>query len=100
MHRRLFQLDFVCSFVYLHPKLHAAEGSDLPCIKAGLLAANDKMFPAQPRNRLEPSFMVPFQRDRMFVGREDIIAAINKRHEQAATASHTRAALVGMGGVG
>jgi len=46
------------------------------------------------------SFIIPFPRDSMFVGREDIIADINRRYEQAALQSHTRLALVGLGGVG
>ncbi|KAI4940646.1 hypothetical protein J4E91_011283 [Alternaria rosae] len=43
-------------------------------------------------------FLVPFARDDMFVGREDIIAKISER--RAAASSHTRVALVGLGGVG
>ncbi|MCJ1428558.1 hypothetical protein MMC29_006468 [Sticta canariensis] len=36
----------------------------------------------------------------MFVGREDIIANIYEGHEQVASQSHSRVALVGLGGVG
>ncbi|KAH0552892.1 hypothetical protein GP486_006908, partial [Trichoglossum hirsutum] len=45
-------------------------------------------------------FIIPFPRDSMFVGREDIMANINKSYEQAALQSHIRLALVGLGGVG
>jgi len=46
-------------------------------------------------------FMVPFSRDDLFVGREDIIAKISeKRNKQAASRNHTRIALVGLGGIG
>jgi hypothetical protein len=48
----------------------------------------------------KPPFMIPFPRDGMFVGREDIIAETNRRYEQAALQSHTRLALAGLGGVG
>jgi hypothetical protein len=43
-------------------------------------------------------FMVPFARDDSFVGREDTIAKISER--KAAAPTHTRVALVGLGGVG
>ena len=43
-------------------------------------------------------FIVPFARDDLFVGREDIIAKISGR--RAAAPTHTRVALVGLGGVG
>jgi hypothetical protein len=48
----------------------------------------------------KPSLMIPFPRDRMFVGREAIMADINRRYEQGTLQSHTRLALVGLGGVG
>ncbi|KAF1835737.1 hypothetical protein BDW02DRAFT_484246, partial [Decorospora gaudefroyi] len=41
---------------------------------------------------------VPFSRDDLFVGREDIIAKVSER--RVAASSHTRVALVGLGGVG
>jgi hypothetical protein len=44
-------------------------------------------------------FVIPFPRDSMFVGREDIMANISKIYE-AASQSHIRLALVGLGGVG
>ncbi|KAF2027559.1 HET-domain-containing protein [Setomelanomma holmii] len=43
-------------------------------------------------------FMVPFSRDDLFVGREDIVAKISER--RAAAPTHTSMALVGLGGVG
>jgi hypothetical protein len=55
------------------------------------------LLPAAP----DALFMIPFSRDDLFVGREDIIAEISsKRHKQAASRNHTRLALVGLGGVG
>ncbi len=42
--------------------------------------------------------MVPFSRDNLFVGREDIIAKVSEH--RAAASSHTRIAFVGLGGVG
>ncbi|KAH8727391.1 hypothetical protein GQ44DRAFT_758100 [Phaeosphaeriaceae sp. PMI808] len=51
-------------------------------------------------NRPKPSSMVPFQRDSAFVGREDILAEIEKKLKQAGLQDHGRVALVGLGGVG
>jgi len=48
----------------------------------------------------KPSITVPFQRDRMFIGRETVMAEINRKYEQATLQNHTRLALVGLGGVG
>ncbi|MCJ1429383.1 hypothetical protein MMC29_007297, partial [Sticta canariensis] len=60
------------------------------------------LIPSPAQDRLKPSSTVPFPKDDMFVGREDIIANIHKRHEQAASQNnvHSRVALVGLGGVG
>ncbi|KAI7759632.1 hypothetical protein LZL87_014155 [Fusarium oxysporum] len=52
------------------------------------------------RNSPKPSILIPFARDSAFVGREDIIAKIIEKHEQAAADHHNRVALVGLGGVG
>jgi hypothetical protein len=41
---------------------------------------------------------MPFSQDDSFIGREDSIAQINER--RTAAPSHTRTALVGIGGVG
>jgi hypothetical protein len=46
----------------------------------------------------EALFIVPFSRDGLFVGQEDIVAKISER--RAAAPTHTRVALVGPGGVG
>lgn len=43
-------------------------------------------------------FMVPFVRDDLFVGREKVLTQISERKVAAST--HTRVALVGLGGVG
>ncbi|KAH8698443.1 putative kinesin [Talaromyces proteolyticus] len=51
-------------------------------------------------NNLKPSSTVPFDRDEMFIGREDIIMAIKVSFEEKAGKSYKRAALVGLGGVG
>jgi hypothetical protein len=40
-------------------------------------------------------FMIPFDRDRNFIGREDVIEKIEQRFE-----SQSRVALAGIGGVG
>lgn len=45
-------------------------------------------------------FIVPFSRDDLFVGREDIIAKISEKRKQTVSRNHTRLALVGLGGVG
>ncbi len=45
-------------------------------------------------------FIVPFSRDDLFIGREDIIAKISDNRQQAVSRNHTRLALVGLGGVG
>jgi hypothetical protein len=46
----------------------------------------------------EARFILPFARDDLFVGREDIVAKISER--RAAVPTHRRVALVGLGGVG
>lgn len=46
------------------------------------------------------SFTIPFQRDSMFISRENVMAEINTKYEQATLQNHTRLALVGLGGVG
>lgn len=45
-------------------------------------------------------FMLPFQRDDMFVGRKDILAKINDIYQSAVAQNHTQLALVGIGGAG
>ena len=57
---------------------------------------------ALAQNRLKPSSTVPFPKDDMFVGREEILEDIRLRHEHAASQNHvhSRVALVGLGGVG
>ncbi|OQE11585.1 hypothetical protein PENVUL_c002G01829 [Penicillium vulpinum] len=55
-------------------------------------------FSQQP-NRPKPSSTVPFKRDTMFIGREDIIEEIEKRF-QAMGHQHERVALQGLAGVG
>ncbi|KAF9777834.1 hypothetical protein IL306_004310, partial [Fusarium sp. DS 682] len=42
------------------------------------------------RNGPKPSIMIPFERDSAFMGREDIIAKIIEKHEQAAADHHSR----------
>lgn len=44
--------------------------------------------------------MIPFKRDKKFVGREDVMGDIEKRKEQTAGDEHSRIALVGLAGVG
>jgi hypothetical protein len=59
----------------------------------------DEIHRRQEGPRLSKAlFMVPFSRDHSFVGCEDIIAKVSER--RAAASSHTRVALVGLGGVG
>jgi hypothetical protein len=58
-----------------------------------------KLYPEQASNRPDPSSTVPFRKDPMFVGREDILQEIKKRY-QAIGQRHERAALVGLAGVG
>jgi hypothetical protein len=43
--------------------------------------------------------MVPFQRDSAFVGRQDILAKICRKHKQIGLYGHSRVALVRLGGV-
>jgi hypothetical protein len=47
-----------------------------------------------------PLFLVPFIRDDSFIGREDILTGIDEANKQVTGPRHTRAALVGLGGVG
>ncbi|OCK73381.1 hypothetical protein K432DRAFT_410741 [Lepidopterella palustris CBS 459.81] len=51
-------------------------------------------------SRPNPSIIVPFQRDRAFVGREGILAMIREKQGKEALQVHSRVALVGLGGVG
>ncbi|MCJ1392523.1 hypothetical protein MMC18_005391 [Xylographa bjoerkii] len=61
-----------------------------PLVTPGLTASLLAALPVT-----SPVFMVPFERDSNFVGREDILSQIDKRFE-----IHSRAALAGIGGVG
>jgi hypothetical protein len=54
----------------------------------------------QCRELVTPNLLVPFPRDGMFIGREDVIADIDKTFNRATLQSHVRLALVGLGGVG
>ncbi|QKX54876.1 uncharacterized protein TRUGW13939_01966 [Talaromyces rugulosus] len=53
----------------------------------------------QARYRLQPCSTVPFKKDPMFVGREDIIQTINKK-VRVIGQGHERMALIGLAGVG
>ncbi|KFY34178.1 hypothetical protein V494_06986 [Pseudogymnoascus sp. VKM F-4513 (FW-928)] len=54
----------------------------------------------RPQSILNTAIMIPFQRDNAFVGREDILVKISKKFQQEAPHTHSRVALVGLGGVG
>jgi hypothetical protein len=88
-----------CTSIYLFLSNALCCGSDVWSIMS-TLAADVALFLAQAQNRPEPLLIVPFQRDSMFVGREDIITEVEKRLKQGASRNHTRVALVGLGGVG
>lgn len=60
-------------------------------LTVSLLAHN--ITPDQPR---KPIFMVPFDRDETFVGRQDILSYISQRLDSL----RRRAVLSGIGGVG
>ena len=47
-----------------------------------------------------PIFMIPFQRENNFIGRQHILEKLQMRYEQSASKDHLRLALVGLGGVG
>jgi hypothetical protein len=47
------------------------------------------------RNKQKPCFIVPFERDQQFIGREDILNEIEQKFK-----SQRRVALAGIGGVG
>ncbi|KAJ5938334.1 hypothetical protein N7466_001468 [Penicillium verhagenii] len=53
----------------------------------------------QTRSKAHPCSTVPFKKDPMFVGRENILSAIKERHKVVGQA-HKRVALVGLAGVG
>ncbi|KAF2735267.1 hypothetical protein EJ04DRAFT_216254 [Polyplosphaeria fusca] len=55
---------------------------------------------SRAQNRPKPCSMVPFQRDHMFIGREDILVNLRRMFQQEAPQDHARAALIGLGGVG
>jgi hypothetical protein len=58
------------------------------------------LFFAEASSHPKPSSTVPFERDEVFVGREDTIMSINKAVEERIGRTSRRAALVGLGGVG
>lgn len=62
--------------------------------------ANDDPGLVRAQNKPKPSIMIPFQRDSTFVGREDILADLRDKLEQAASQVHSRVALIGPAGVG
>lgn len=57
-------------------------------------------FLAETSGRPKPYSTVPFERDEMFVGREDIIMSIRNALKGRMGQTSKRAALVGLGGVG
>ncbi|GAM34008.1 hypothetical protein TCE0_014f01316, partial [Talaromyces pinophilus] len=64
---------------------------DAPAVVAGRFT--------QAHHRPQPCSTVPFKKDPMFVGREDVIGAVTEKH--AVTGQrHERVALVGLAGVG
>jgi hypothetical protein len=50
------------------------------------------------QTNIRPSSTVPFPRDPDFVGRQDVIARLDAKF--SSSASHSRVALVGLGGMG
>jgi hypothetical protein len=44
--------------------------------------------------------MLPFSRDKSFVGREDVLGQIERSVWLDSTTRHSRVALVGLGGIG
>ncbi|KAI1158420.1 P-loop containing nucleoside triphosphate hydrolase protein [Nemania serpens] len=63
---------------------------------SGSITAQFHLSPERPETPPKPSFAIPFRRDRDFVKRESIL---DRLHE-ACLESGSRAALVGLGGVG
>ena len=53
------------------------------------------MFLDAGRAKKKPLFMIPFERDSQFVGREDVLLKINELSKK-----EKRIALTGIGGVG
>ncbi|GAM43552.1 hypothetical protein TCE0_051r18458 [Talaromyces pinophilus] len=64
---------------------------DAPAVVAGRFT--------QARHRPQPCSTVPFKKDPMFVGREDVISAIKGKHGTIGQC-HERVALVGLAGIG
>lgn len=73
-----------------------AAGTAAACAKE-ILSFVSTHHLARPESR--SFFMVPFPRDKKFIGRQDIMNKIQMRHEEAAQ-DHVMLALVGLGGVG
>ena len=59
-----------------------------------------KASPAQSRPLPQPSHNIPFQKDRKFIGREDILDQIQEKIGIDNLNEHNRIALVGLGGIG
>ncbi|KAF1959885.1 TPR-like protein [Byssothecium circinans] len=65
-----------------------------------LSSAHAATVAPQEQSGLMPFSMVPFQRDRAFVGRDDILADLRTKFEEEAPQDHARVALIGLGGIG
>jgi hypothetical protein len=52
----------------------------------------------QPQPAVQPSSTVPFAKDSDFIGRQDVIEELDAKF--ASASSHTRVALLGLGGMG
>ncbi|EED19025.1 hypothetical protein TSTA_023600 [Talaromyces stipitatus ATCC 10500] len=63
-------------------------------------SSDENRFLAETTSHAKPSSTVPFERDEMFVGREDIIMSIEDAVQEGSGWTSKRAALVGLEGVG
>ncbi|EED22016.1 conserved hypothetical protein [Talaromyces stipitatus ATCC 10500] len=94
----------VCDYADSHKNKiwqNYAAATAASCAKAVLAYwVNGLQQQPQATSHPKPSSTVPFERDEMFVGREDIIMSIKNAVQEGSGWTSKRAALVGLGGVG
>ncbi|KAI7970683.1 hypothetical protein EIK77_003083 [Talaromyces pinophilus] len=76
---------------------HRATDASYLCLCIPILITGS--FLAETSSHLKPSSTVPFERDEMFVGREDIVKCISDAVQGRSGQTSQRAALVGLGGI-
>ncbi|GAM38323.1 hypothetical protein TCE0_033f08958 [Talaromyces pinophilus] len=95
----------VCDYADSHKNKawqNYAAATAASCAKTFLVYWEDNSQHQRPENSShpKPTSKIPFERDEMFVGREDIIMSISGAVQGRSGQASKRAALVGLGGIG